>query len=58
MLETMIWHSAFSKQVFKFFWKTADCISEGKRPNIINEVTNKEMKRLIEFVSVKIKKKD
>ena len=48
MLQIMIWKDPFPKDVFRFAWNIADCVSSGNRPDTINEVRNKEMRRLIE----------
>ena len=48
MLEVMIWNEAYPKTIFKYAWNIADFVASGKRPNTIEFVRNKDMKRLIE----------
>ena len=48
MLEVMIWHTAFPKDDFRFAWNIADSISAGKRPQTIEIVKNKNIRKLIE----------
>ena len=48
MLEIMIWGDVFPKSIFQFAWDIAEFISQGKRPELINNVTNIGMKNLIE----------
>ena len=49
ILEIMIWETAFPKSTFKFAWNIADCISSGKRPQTIDNIKNKQLRRIIEM---------
>ena len=48
ILEVMIWNEAYPKEIFKYAWNIADFVTSGKRPDSIELVTNKDMRRLIE----------
>ena len=48
MLEVMIWENAFPKSIFKYTWNIADFVSSGNRPPTIENVKNKDMRKVIE----------
>ena len=47
MLEIMTWNDAFPRELFRFPWKIAEFISEGKRPNTIDNIQHQSIKHLI-----------
>ena len=48
ILEVMIWKEVFPKIMFRYPWNIANFITEGNRPETIEEVTNEGMKEIIE----------
>ena len=49
MLEIITWLDAFPQDKFAFPWDISDFVTSGKRPEIINQVTNQELKELIQI---------
>ena len=48
MLECITWKEAYPKTIYKFAWDIADAVSQGKRPETINQIENNQIKQLIE----------
>ena len=48
MLEVMTWRDAFPKEIYKYAWDIADCISCGRRPSSIDEIDDENIKSIIE----------
>ena len=49
MLEMITWQDAFPHSKYKFPWDIANSISQGKRPDLINEIDNEIIKECIEL---------
>ena len=45
----MIWADAYPKELFRFAWEIAECVTSGKRTQTINEVKSESIKRINRF---------
>ena len=49
MLEIMVWNDAFPSEKYPYAWDISDAVKSGKRPESIEQVTNHDMKQLIQM---------
>ena len=48
MIEVMIWGEAYPRSLYKFAWNISDAVANGQRPGTIEDVRNRNIRKIIE----------